>query len=601
MSTKVENKLKKTTKENSLLWRLLRESIPQQKFRYGVAMIAMVITAATAALAAWSMGEIVDAMTNPDNRARTIGVAGLVLLIFLVRGASGYVQAVFLARAGNSIIAKNQKAMYDKLLRQGVSFFTEYQSSEILLRVTKAAERARKVVDTVVTGYVRDLLTLVGLIAIMIYQQPILSAVWLIVGPLVFIGLRFLMRRMDHLLKQELGGMSEIIKVTQETSIGVRVIKAFSMEKHMKARMDDAVKSVQKKRNKLVQLKSATEPLLNTLVGLAIASIVVLSTINIFGSDPATPGQLMSFVTALLMAYEPAKRISRMRMEIHHGMTGVRMLYELIDHPVSLKENPEAIDLQPIVGQVSFENVSFGYNEREPFIKNLTFDFAPGQTTALVGASGSGKSTLFNLIMRLYDPQEGQVLIDGQNIRNATFHSLRKHMSYVGQETFLFSTTVKENIRVGRPGATDDEVITAARVANAHEFIEELPKGYETRVGENGANLSGGQRQRISIARAVLKEAEILLLDEATSALDGYSETLVRDAIDNITKGKTTIMIAHRLSTIMKADQVIYLENGRIIEVGSIDQLLRMEDGYFRKLFDEQYSEVHDFKARSIE
>lgn len=590
--------MKKPKKDNSLLWRLLRESVPQQKVRYGIAIFAMIITAATAALAAWSMGEIVDAMTNPDNRARTIAVAGLVLFIFLIRGASGYVQAVFLARAGNSIIAKNQKAMYDKLIKQGVSFFTDYQSSEILLRVTKAAERAKKVVDTIVTGYARDLLTLIGLIAVMIYQQPILSAVWILVGPLIFIGLRLLMGRMDRILKQELGGMSEIIKVTQETSIGIRVIKAFSMERHMQARMNDAVKSVQKKRNKLVQLKSATEPLLNTLIGLAIASIVVLSTVNVFGSDPATPGQLMSFVTALLMAYEPAKRLSRMRMEIHHGMTGVRMLYELIDHPVSLNESPAAVDLKPGIGKVSFQNVSFGYDKLEPFIDNLSFDFAPGKTTALVGPSGSGKSTLFNLIMRMYDPQSGKVLIDGHDISTATFASLRRRMSYVGQETFLFSASVKENIRIGRPDATDDEVITAARIANAHEFIDKLAKGYSTQIGENGASLSGGQRQRLSIARAILRESEILLLDEATSALDGHSETLVRDAIDMVTNGKTTIMIAHRLSTIMKADQIVYLENGSIVEVGSIDELLKVEDGYFRRLFDEQFSEVQSLREQ---
>ena len=589
----------KTSKiDNTLLWRLLRESIPQQKVRYGVAIFAMVITAATAALAAWSMGEIVDAMTNPENRARTLTVAGLVFMIFIMRGISGYLQAVFLARAGNSIIAEKQKEMYNKLLGQGISFFNEYQSSQILLRVTKSAERARKVVDTIVTGYVRDLLTLFGLVAIMVYQQPILSAIWIFIGPLIFIGLRLLMKKMDSILKQELGGMSQIIKVTQETSIGVRVIKAFSMESHMQAQMNEAIVDVQKRRNKIAELKSATEPLLNTLVGFAIASIVVLSTVNVFGSEPATPGQLMSFVTALLMAYEPAKRISRMRMEIHHGMRGVRMLYELIDHPVELKESEAAKDLEPGLGQISFKDVGFGYDKARLFIENLNFDFAPGKTTALVGPSGSGKSTIFNLIMRLYDPQKGNVLIDGQDISNATFDSLRKRMSYVGQDTFLFSASVRENIRVGRPEATDVEVMEAARIANADEFIKELPKGYKTQVGENGASLSGGQRQRISIARAVLRGADILLLDEATSALDSHSETLIRDALDRITEGKTVILIAHRLSTILKADEIVYLENGSILEVGSIDELLSLESGHFRRLFDEQFNDVESFRAR---
>lgn len=588
--------MKKSETDISLLMRLLRESIPQQKARYAVAIFAMVITAASAALAAWSMGEIVDTMTTPDNHARAYTVAGIVFAIFVVRGLSGYLQIVFLARAGNSIIAAKQREMYKKLLSQGLSFFNDYQSSQILVRVTQTAERARSVVDTIVRGYVRDLLTLVGLVAIMIYQQPVLSTIWLVVGPIIFIGLRKLMGKMTAVLKQELGGISEIIKVTQETSIGVRIIKAFGMESHMQERMNSAVRDVQKKRNKIIRLKATTEPLLNTLVGLAIASIVVLSAVNIYGSEPATPGQLMSFVTALLMAYEPAKRLSRMRMDIHQGMIGVRMLYELIDHPITLNENADAKALVSGEGRITLDNITFGYNKNKHFIKQLSFEFEPGETTALVGPSGSGKSTLMNLIMRLYDPIEGRILIDGQDISLVTFASLRDRMSYVGQDTFLFASTIKENIRVGRQNATDDEVINAARIANAHEFIDSLQDGYDTLVSENGTSLSGGQRQRIAIARAVLKGADILLLDEATSAQDSHSENLVRDALDLVTSGKTTILIAHRLSTILTADRIVYLEDGCILEAGTIDDLLASEAGHFRKLFDEQYSDASKFK-----
>ena len=270
-------------------------------------------------------------------------------------------------------------------------------------------------------------------------------------------------------------------------------------------------------------------------------------------------------------------------------MIGVRMMYDLLDQPRTMVEAPGATDLPRGPGQLTLDELHFCYSDGRPVIDGITLDCAAGTTTALVGPSGGGKSTLLNLMLRLYDPDRGRILIDGHDIRQATFASLRRTVSYVGQDTFLFSATVKENLRMVRPEATDEEVIEAARIAHADEFIQALAQGYDTPIGENGTFLSGGQRQRLAIARAVLRRAPILLLDEATSALDSHSETLVRDALDRVTAGVTTVVVAHRLSTVLRADRICYLEQGKVVETGSLAELLAM-NGKFRALYDQQFA-----------
>ena len=571
-----------------LLGRLLRESVPGQRGLYGLAVLAMVVVAAMAALSAWIMGEIVDSMTDPEARHRVFAVAAGVAVIFFVKGIASFVQTVAMSHAGNRIVAEKQSALYAKLLRQGVGFFNVTESSDLLMRVTRSAQMARSAIDTVVTGMVRDLLTLLGLIAVMVYQQPGLTVVGLMIGPLAVIGVRLLLRKVSTVMTQELASVTEIMRVLQETSAGVRIVKAYGLEPRMAGRMNEAVREVEKRANRIARLKAATTPLLDTLTGIAIAGIVALSVVNLVGSGTSTPGQLMSFVTALLMAYEPAKRLSRMRVELEASLVGVRMMYELLDRPEPMADRPGAPALPAGPGAVRLEGVRFGYDGARPVLDGLTLDFRPGETTALVGPSGGGKSTVLNLILRLYDPEAGRVTIDGVDTREVSLASLRSRIAFVGQDTFLFSAPVAENIRMGRPGASDAEVEEAARMAHAAEFIEALPQGYATPVGENGAFLSGGQRQRIAIARAVLRQAPILLLDEATSALDARSEELVRAAIERISRGVTTIVIAHRLSTVLGADRICYLEAGRLEEEGSARALLD-RGGRFRALFDQQF------------
>jgi ATP-binding cassette subfamily B protein len=348
-----------------------------------------------------------------------------------------------------------------------------------------------------------------------------------------------------------------------------------------------AVDDVRRRANSIAALEAVTNPIMETLAGLAIAGVILISGYLIVEAGHS-PGSVMAFITALLLAYEPAKRLARARVSLEKGMVGVRLMYEITDRPLKLKEAPDAKPLSQGAGEIRFDHVSFSYRDGEPVLTDLDIAFPAGKMTALVGASGGGKSTVLNLIMRLYDPDSGRVLFDGEDIKYATLHSLREKIGYVSQDTFLFDATVMHNIRLGRQDASDEEVIAAAKAANAHAFIKALPDGYETNVGENGVLLSGGQRQRISIARAMLRNSQILLLDEATSALDAESESLFRDALENLQEGRTTIAIAHRLSTVRRAHKIIVMDAGRAVEQGTHAELVAKPNGIYRKLHEYQ-------------
>ena len=556
---------------------------------YGIAIGAMVILASSTAATAWVMERIVDVMTTPDERGAVFAVAGTVILIFIIRGGAGYVQAVYIARAGNRIVANEQDKIYRKLLKNGVTFYQDMESSDLLTRFNMGAQAARNLVEILVVGFVRDLLTMILLIIVMIYQQPTLSLIILIVGPLAYWGIRSLLLTVRSIMEQEMMSLAEIIKVLQETSAGIEIIKVYGLEDRLIARMDRAIRAVETRSNAITRLQAITTPLMDSLAGFAIAGVVVVSALGIGSEGAATPGELMSFVTALLMTYEPGKRVSRMRIEIEANLVGVRMMFQLLDHEEPMQERLDADELKPGKGHVEFSNVSYAYREGTPVLKNVNLIFDEGKTSALVGQSGGGKSTIAAMVMRFFDPTDGAVMINGQDIRNVTFESLRGKISYVGQDTFLFATTVMENLRCSKPEASDEEISDAAESANAHEFVMKLPQGYDTMVGENGAFLSGGQKQRLAIARAILRQSEILLLDEATSALDTESEMLVKSALERLSVGRTTIVIAHRLSTVMAADKIFVVHQGEIVEEGSPKSLLELEHGAFKKLFEHQY------------
>lgn len=567
----------------------MRENFFSQKIIYGIAVVAMIVVAATTSATAWIMKSIFDVLSDQPDALPAVAVAALVLAIFMVKGIAGYIQQVALSKAGNRVVSTLQRRLYRKLLQQEAAWFDATESSDILVRITQSAQAARNMIEVIVTSFVRDALTMSGLIAVMIWQHATLSAIFLVIGPLAFLGVRSVLGRVRRIMQAELVSLTEILKVIQETSAGLRVVRAFGLEPLLEARMDRAVRDVERRSNAIVRLESVTAPMMDTLAGTAIATIVLVSGLSVGLGTRATPGELMAFVTALLMAYEPAKRLSRMRVSLESAFVGVRIMFGILDRPDAMLDSADATPLPAAVGEVALRSVNFSYDGVHNFLDDLSLVFPAGKMTALVGPSGGGKSTIMSLMLRLYDPKSGSVEIDGRDLRKVTRQSLQARTAYVGQNTFLFSSSVRENIRMGKRDATDAEVEAAAKAAQAHEFIINLPQSYDTPIGENGIFLSGGQRQRLSLARAIIKNAPILLLDEATSALDNQSEWLVRESIAKATRGRTTIIIAHRLSTILAADEIAFIEGGRLVEQGPLSDLMKTKTR-FAELFHNEFS-----------
>ncbi|WP_455476060.1 ABC transporter ATP-binding protein [Bartonella sp. B17] len=575
--------------DKHLILRLLRENFHKHAYWYSAAIFSMIVISCTTAASAWIMRDVVNYIIDAQNFNMIVLVSSVIALIFILKGIATFAQTYFLSKAGNSIVAEQQRKIYARLMQQGVSFYQNNTSSDLLVRVTHNATAARNIIDIIITTFVRDLLSLSGLLLVMLIQNFMLITITLTVGPLAFLGVRMALKRVRGLMEKELLSLGEIIKIMQESTIGIRVIKAFSLEELMQTRMNKAIRDVEKQANSIAKLEAITNPIMETLTGIAIAGIICFS--GYLASQRAgVQGELMSFIVALLLAYEPAKRLANVRVKIESGLVNIRTMYEILDHPLTVTEYKKAKDLNKTQGPIRFEHVSFAYNTDDQMVlKDINLEIEPGKMTALVGSSGSGKSTFINLIMRLYDPTQGRILINGQDIRYITFRSLRNLMSYVEQDTFLFQGTVKYNIGLGKEGASDEDIIKAAKIANAHNFIMDLPNGYDTQIGDNGNNLSGGQKQRLAIARAMLHDSEILILDEATSALDSHTEAQINEALHHITKGRTTIIIAHRLSTISHAHKIIVMQNGQLVEQGTPKELLARKNGFYKRLHNIQF------------
>ncbi|MGO6904618.1 ABC transporter ATP-binding protein, partial [Rhizobium ruizarguesonis] len=368
----------------------------------------------------------------------------------------------------------------------------------------------------------------------------------------------------------------------QETIQGIAIVKAFTMEEELERKVNKLIKGAESRANRIARLSERTSPLTESFAGFAVASVLAYAAYrSIYFNVP--PGAFFSFVTALLLAYDPARRLARLQVQMERAVVNARMIYELLDMEPRQRDLPDARPLTVTQARIEFRNVSFAYGN-ESVLSGVSFTAEGGATTALVGPSGAGKSTVISLIPRFYDPREGEILIDGQDIAHITKKSLRQQLAYVSQQPYLFEGTIRDNIRYGRPEATDAEVEEAARLAYAHDFISAQPQGYETPVGENGVTLSGGQRQRLSIARALVRNAPILLLDEATSALDTESEAAVQKALDEAMSGRTVVVIAHRLSTVVRADKIVVMQQGRVVEEGNHETLAKVSDGLYARL-----------------
>ncbi|WP_420414817.1 ABC transporter ATP-binding protein [Roseibium sp.] len=571
-----------------LIRRLFGENLKTYVPQYALAFLFMGLVAATTAASAWIMRDVVNEVFVERDKQMVYVIASVVMVIFAVKGVATYGQLVVLARVGNGIIASLQKRLFDHILKQDQAYFDRKSLAEINVIVTQGVTSARMTMDMVVVSLGRDLLTLIGLVIVMVVQNPLLSFFAFVIMPPAVIGVAVLIRRVKKHMNRQVVSTAKITAALQETVLGVRVVKAFGMEEAMRGRMGYSVEDVQSQANKIAALSARTSPMMDTLGGFAIAGVIFYGGYSVveLGQDP---GALFSFITALLLAYDPARRLARLNVNLGREMVGLKLMYELLDETPDLTNKPDAKALEVTAGEIVFEDVRFSYGEGTA-LNGASFTAEPGKMTALVGASGAGKSTVFSLIERFYDPQGGDIRIDGRSVRDVQIASLRGSIAYVGQEAYLFNMSLRDNIAVGVPDVTQAQIEAAAKAANAHEFITELPDGYETSAGEGGSNLSGGQRQRIAIARAMLRDAPILLLDEATSALDAESEAKIQSALDTLMEGRTTLVIAHRLSTVRHAHQIHVMDQGKVVESGTHDKLYD-HDGIYRRLCDLQFQD----------
>ncbi len=569
--------------------RLLREYVRPHAGRLIWAAVFMALVAATTGLNAWLLEPAIDKVFVEQVPGMLIWVPLVLVAVACLRGGATYLQSILMHGVGQRIIAETQVKMYRHLIGADLAYLNAIHSGQLLSSFLYDANLLRDAVGRAITGIAKDALTAVALGVVMFVQDWQLALIVVLVFPLVGVAIRKLgkrMRKASTATQEETGKLASQLS---ETLDGVRLVKAYGMEdgetERIRARIERRLKEIMRG----IRTRSAATPLTEALGGVAVAMAIF------YGGWRAQQGVLslgefMSFLAALLMAYQPLKGLASLNTALQEGLAAAQRIFAVLDVAPSITEKPEAKALAVEQGAIAYENVHFSYDGETAALHGIDIAVAPGSTVALVGPSGSGKTTLMNLLPRFYDADSGRVLIDGQDIQEVTIASLRAATALVSQEITLFDDSVAANIAYGRPGASQAEITAAARAAAAHDFITALPQGYDAMVGENGVRLSGGQRQRIAIARAMLKDAPILLLDEATSALDSEAEREVQTALEALKAGRTTLVVAHRLSTVMAADRIYVLDGGKVVESGDHGALLA-RNGTYARLYKLQFAE----------
>ena len=531
---------------------------------------------------------IVSAPTRQDT---LINFCIAILAVVVLKNFFQYLQGYHMAWVQQSVMRDFRNRLFEKYQRLSLDYFHSRRTGQVMSRITNDVVVLNESIDLGFNRLVADSITVVVLLGFLIILSWKLTLLASIVLPVVFAFIWFVGRKLRKYSARTQERMADVNSVLEEAVNNVRIVKAFSMEKFEVRKFFDATKAYFRSLVRMTRIRHLATPIndfLTTVAGIAI--LMYAGSRIISGTGELGAGDFMTFVLAMFSLIKPVKSLSQVQIQLQEGMAAAQRVFEVIDTPERITEKPQAVTQKRFEQSIKYDSVSFSYNENEPVLKQVSFEVKPGDVIAVVGPSGAGKSTLLDLLPRFYDPQHGKITVDGVDIRDLSFASLRGMMGIVTQETYLFNDTIRNNIAYGLENVSDSRVIDAATMANAHEFISQFERGYDTVVGNRGVMLSGGQRQRLAIARALLKDPQILIFDEATSSLDTESEILVQQAIERLMEGRTTLVIAHRLSTIRHADRILVLSEGEIVEQGTHAELMRY-NGLYARLYSMQFRE----------
>ena len=583
--------------DRSVYRRLLVYLRPYLWPHFTIAVVCMLLFSATNGVMPFLVRLIFDRVfTDKDMRVLHVLPAAIVGT-FLLRGAVSYGSTYLTEYVGQRIVADLRAQVNDHIQHLSLSFFNRTPTGTIVSRVTNDVAMVRSALTDGVSSVLKDASSLLVLVVVAFYQDWLLSLIAFVVFPASVLPMIRLSKRLRGFAKKGQASMGNLTMLLQETIQGNRVVKAFGMEGYEKQRFDTENDRLFRLFMKGTRIRAFINPMMEVLAAFGIAGVVWYGGYSVIVGG-RTQGSFLAFLTALFLLYDPFKGLAKTNTVIQQAMGAGERVIELLDTGSDVVDRPGARQLEDFRQQIRFEHVSFRY-DHDLVLRDINLDIRRGEVVALVGMSGGGKSTLADLLPRFYDVLEGCITVDGIDIREVTLASLRAQLAVVTQHTFLFNDTVRNNIAYGDITKDMDAIIAAAKAANAHDFVTALPQGYDTVIGELGVKLSGGQRQRLAIARALLKNAPILVLDEATSALDNESERLVQGALERLMRNRTTLVIAHRLSTIRRADRIVVIVRGRVVEQGTHEQLLALNAEY-RKLHDLQFQDVTDLEPKVL-